>query len=176
MNQASTYGRSQLSLESARPEDSGNYTCTIEAGDILDSISYALKVQGTSTLICIIKYCTRYAGDVKKVQGICWHSRVQGMLELLITRYTLVQYSQVQGTLLKYRYTVVNGLLVYIVKCKVYADFEVFVLYTCYIYFKENTYYLVVIHDTFFNMTLRALYKLLIRNIMYSTVFSGFFF
>ena len=27
VNQASTYGRSQLSLESARPEDSGNYTC-----------------------------------------------------------------------------------------------------------------------------------------------------
>ena len=67
-------------------------------------------------------------------------------------------------------------MLVYIGKCKVYADFEVFVLYRCYIYFKENTYYLVVIHDTFFNMTLRALYKLLIRNIMYSTVFSGVFF
>ncbi len=46
VNQASTYGRSQLSLESARPEDSGNYTCTIEAGEILDSISYSLKIQG----------------------------------------------------------------------------------------------------------------------------------
>ena len=90
VNQASTYGRSQLSLESARPEDSGNYTCTIEAGDILDSISYALKVQGTSTLICIIKYCTTaqgtlvmsrkykvYAGIVE--YKVCWNFQLQGI-------------------------------------------------------------------------------------------------
>ena len=70
-----------------------------------------------------------YAGIVE--YKVCWNFQLQGIH---------LQYSQVQGTLLKYRYTVVNGLLVYIVKCKVYADFEVFVLYTCYIYFKENTY------------------------------------
>jgi hypothetical protein len=56
VNQASTYGRSQLSLESARPEDSGNYTCTIEAGEILDSISYSLKIQGErSAESCLYK-------------------------------------------------------------------------------------------------------------------------
>jgi len=46
VNQASVYGRSQLRLESATQEDSGNYTCFIErGGEMLDSISYTLRVQ-----------------------------------------------------------------------------------------------------------------------------------
>ena len=46
MNQASLYGRSQLKIESVKAEDSGNYTCVIENTELLDSISYSLKVQG----------------------------------------------------------------------------------------------------------------------------------
>jgi len=46
VNQASVYGRSQLRLESAAAADSGNYTCFIErGGEMLDSISYSLRVQ-----------------------------------------------------------------------------------------------------------------------------------
>ena len=47
VNQAgSVYGRSQLKIESVKPEDSGNYTCAIENTELLDSISYNLRVQG----------------------------------------------------------------------------------------------------------------------------------
>ena len=46
VNQASLYGRSQLKIESVKAEDSGNYTCVIENTELLDSISYSLKVQG----------------------------------------------------------------------------------------------------------------------------------
>lgn len=47
VNQASLYGRSQLKIESVKQEDSGNYTCVIENTELLDSISYNLRVQGT---------------------------------------------------------------------------------------------------------------------------------
>ena len=50
VNQASLYGRSQLKIESAKAEDSGNYTCVIENTEVLDSISYSLKVQGKNNL------------------------------------------------------------------------------------------------------------------------------
>ena len=46
VNQASLFGRSQLKIESVKKEDSGNYTCVIENTEVLDSISYSVKVQG----------------------------------------------------------------------------------------------------------------------------------
>ena len=46
VNQASLYGRSQLKIDSAAAEDSGNYTCVIENTQLIDSISYSLKIQG----------------------------------------------------------------------------------------------------------------------------------
>ena len=47
VNQPSLFGRSQLKIESATSADSGNYTCFIEEkGQILDSVSYSLRVQG----------------------------------------------------------------------------------------------------------------------------------
>ena len=46
VNQASLYGRSQLKIDSATADDSGNYTCVIENGEMLDSISYSLRIQG----------------------------------------------------------------------------------------------------------------------------------
>ena len=46
VNQAALYGRSQLKIEAVKPEDSGNYTCVIEASEVLDTISYSLHVQG----------------------------------------------------------------------------------------------------------------------------------
>eukprot|EP00090_Calanus_glacialis_P038689 TRINITY_DN6743_c0_g1_i1.p1 TRINITY_DN6743_c0_g1~~TRINITY_DN6743_c0_g1_i1.p1 ORF type:complete len:1180 (-),score=156.79 TRINITY_DN6743_c0_g1_i1:583-4122(-) len=45
VNQASLYGRSQLKIDSATADDSGNYTCVIENGEMLDSISYSLRIQ-----------------------------------------------------------------------------------------------------------------------------------
>ena len=50
VNQASLYGRSQLKIDSAAAEDSGNYTCVIENTKLIDSISYSLKIQGKSHL------------------------------------------------------------------------------------------------------------------------------
>ena len=51
VNQASLYGRSQLKIDSATADDSGNYTCVIENGEMLDSISYSLKIQGNFRFI-----------------------------------------------------------------------------------------------------------------------------
>merc|ERR1719361_1627925 len=45
VNQASVYGRSQLKIDSAVAEDSGNYTCVIENTQLIDSISYSLRIQ-----------------------------------------------------------------------------------------------------------------------------------
>ena len=47
VNQASLYGRSQLKIDSAVSEDSGNYTCVIENTQVIDSISYSLRIQGS---------------------------------------------------------------------------------------------------------------------------------
>ena len=46
LNQPSVYGQNKLRLESVRREDSGNYTCVIDNGDIADSIEYRLHIQG----------------------------------------------------------------------------------------------------------------------------------
>ena len=53
VNQASLYGRSQLKIDSATAEDSGNYTCVIENTKLIDSISYSLKIQGKNTFLDI---------------------------------------------------------------------------------------------------------------------------
>ena len=54
VNQASLYGRSQLKIDSAAAEDSGNYTCVIENTQLIDSISYSLKIQGISLLVAAL--------------------------------------------------------------------------------------------------------------------------
>lgn len=50
VNQASVYGRSQLKIDSAVAEDSGNYTCVIENTQLIDSISYSLHIQGNGII------------------------------------------------------------------------------------------------------------------------------
>ena len=56
VNQASLYGRSQLKIDSATADDSGNYTCVIENGEMLDSISYSLRIDSEYQKIYVL--CT----------------------------------------------------------------------------------------------------------------------
>ena len=46
VNQVSLYGRSQLKIDLATADDSGNFTCVMENREMLDNISYSLRIEG----------------------------------------------------------------------------------------------------------------------------------
>ena len=46
VNQVSLYGRSQLKIDLANADDSGNFTCVMENREMLDNISYSLRIEG----------------------------------------------------------------------------------------------------------------------------------
>ena len=63
------YGRSQLKIESVKQEDSGNYTCVIENTELLDSISYSLRVQGAVIRFSFSIYLIKASKNLTFIDG-----------------------------------------------------------------------------------------------------------
>ena len=79
-----------------RTEDSGNYTCVVENGDTLDTISYSLKVQGKSIssivqLLHFVQILIKVTILPKKLNG---SSALSGKMWLvrIIERYKIDAY------------------------------------------------------------------------------------